>query len=231
VEWLIVVTIGPAFRRAHQQEGLMLGLDMLRAVAGMVAIASMSAATNGAAQEFPSPGKTIMMQIGFNPGGGTDAAGLLIAKYLKKYLPNDPSIALQHMPGPGGMTALNHVVLRTPPDGMLTIMGGASALDPFNTRKANAKYDPTKFRIIGGIGRGGSALVITAEGEKRLYDESKPPAVMGSSGPIPRQGMQVVLWDGGRSRFSRGGGKDQRRLLPGEPHGGREIHQDARRYA
>ena len=150
--------------------------------------------TPTAAQEFPPRGKTIMMQIGFNPGGGTDAAGLLIAKFLKKYLPNDPSIAMQHMPGAGGMTALNHAVLKTPPDGMLLIMGGASALDPFNTRKANAKYDPTKFRIVGGIGRGGSALVITAGGEKRLLDKSSPPAIMGSSGPIPRQGMQVVLW-------------------------------------
>jgi tripartite-type tricarboxylate transporter receptor subunit TctC len=155
----------------------------------------MLAGTSAAvAQEFPPPGKPIMMQIGFNPGGGTDAAGLLIAKFLKKYLPNDPGIQLQHMPGAGGMTALNHVVLKTPPDGMLLIMGGASALDPLNTRKANAKYDPTKFRIVGGIGRGGSALVITADGEKRLLDKSKPPAVMGSSGPIPRQGMQAVLW-------------------------------------
>ena len=146
------------------------------------------------AQDFPPPGKTIMMQIGFNPGGGTDAAGLLIAKFLKKYLPNNPSIQLQHMPGAGGMTALNHIVMKTPPDGMLLIMGGASALDPLNTRKANALYDPTKFRIVGGIGRGGSALVISADGEKRLMDKSKPPAIMGSSGPIPRQGMQVVLW-------------------------------------
>jgi tripartite-type tricarboxylate transporter receptor subunit TctC len=101
------------------------------------------------------------------------------------------------MPGAGGMTALNHVVLRTEPDGMLIIMGSASVLDPYNTRKANAKYDPTKFRIIGGIGRGGSALIISEEAEKRLLNKSGPPAVMGTSGPIPRQGMQAVMWGAG----------------------------------
>jgi tripartite-type tricarboxylate transporter receptor subunit TctC len=166
----------------------------LSVVSVLTALIALSGTSATVAQEFPPPGKTIMMQIGFNPGGGTDAAGLLIAKYLKKYLPNEPGIQLQHMPGAGGMTALNHVVLKTPPDGMLLIMGGASALDPLNTRKANAKYDPTKFRIVGGIGRGGSALVITADGEKKLLDKSGPPAIMGSSGPIPRQGMQAVLW-------------------------------------
>jgi tripartite-type tricarboxylate transporter receptor subunit TctC len=146
------------------------------------------------AQSFPPPGKMLTMQMGTTPGSGTDAAGMLISKYLMKYLPNQPRIALQHMPGAGGITALNHVVLRTPSDGMLIIMGSASVLDPYNTRKDNVKYDPTKFRIIGGIGRGGSALVISEAAEKRLYDHSAPPAVMGTSGPIPRQGMQAVLW-------------------------------------
>jgi tripartite-type tricarboxylate transporter receptor subunit TctC len=169
-------------------------LTVLSALTGMIGFGMMADSRGTVAQEFPTKGKTIMMQIGFAPGGGTDAAGLVIAKYLKKYLPNEPNVALQHMPGAGGMTALNHVVLKTPPDGMLVIMGGASALDPFNTRKANAMYDPTKFQIVGGIGRGGSALVISDDGEKRLYDKSKPPAVMGASGPIPRQGMQAVLW-------------------------------------
>lgn len=154
----------------------------------------LGSSSSAQAESFPPPGKALLMQLGTTPGSGTDAAGILISKYLMKYLPNQPRIALQHMPGAGGITALNHVVLKTPSDGMLIIMGSASVLDPYNTRKDNVKYDPTTFRIIGGIGRGGSALVISQAAEKRLYDRSAPPAVMGTSGPIPRQGMQAALW-------------------------------------
>jgi len=167
------------------------------AIGAAIAVACFSLAernSTASAADFPPPGKNIVMQIGFNPGGGTDAAAFLLSKFLRKYLPGQPSVSLQHMPGAGGMTALNHVVLRTQPDGLLLIMGGASALDPINVLTPTARYDPTKFRIVGGIGRGGSALVISVEGRERLLNKFGPPAIMGSSGPIPRQGMQVVLW-------------------------------------
>ena len=155
---------------------------------------ALASSTFTAAQEFPPKGKSITMLIGSTAGGGTDASGRLIARYLSKYLPSEPNIVLQNMPGAGGMTALNHVVLKTQPDGLLVVMGSATSVDPLTTRKAGAKYDPTKFRMIGGIGRGGSALVVTADAEKRLYDKSAPPVIMGSFGSFPRQGMQVVLW-------------------------------------
>ena len=175
----------------------MLKLRSAPAIGAAIALACFSLVvrnSTASAADFPPPGKNIVMQIGFNPGGGTDAAGFLLSKFLRKYLPGQVSVSLQHMPGAGGMTALNHVVLRTQPDGLLLIMGGASALDPINVRTPTARYDPTKFRIVGGIGRGGSALVTSAEGREQLLNKSGSPAIMGSSGPIPRQGMQVVLW-------------------------------------
>jgi tripartite-type tricarboxylate transporter receptor subunit TctC len=171
-------------------------LYLLPAVAALAgfAVGALATSTSAAAQEFPPKGKNITMLIGSASGGGTDASGRLIARYLSKYLPGGPNIVVQNMPGAGGMTALNHVVLKTQPDGLLVVMGSATVVDPLTTRKAGSKYDPTKFRIIGGIGRGGSALVINGDAESRLYDKSAPPVIMGSFGSFPRQGMQVVLW-------------------------------------
>jgi tripartite-type tricarboxylate transporter receptor subunit TctC len=175
----------------------MLGSDPFgwrMAITGFVVAGLLAHSTLASAQEFPPKGKMITMLIGSASGGGTDASGRLIARYLGKYLPSEPNIVVQNMPGAGGMTALNHFVLKTQPDGLAVVMGSATVVDPVTTRKAGAKFDPTKFRIIGGIGRGGSALVIRGEAEKRLYDKSQPPVIMGSFGSFPRQGMQAVLW-------------------------------------
>ena len=169
---------------------------LISAVVALVGMGALSFAISGpaAAQSFSLKGKSVTMMIGSEPGGGTDASGRLIARYLGKYLPGEPTMVVQNMPGAGGLTALNHVVLRTQPDGLLVVMGSASTVDPMTFRKGASQYDPTKFRIVGGIGRGGTVLVIGGEAEKRLLDKSKPPVIMGSNANLPRQGMQVTLW-------------------------------------
>jgi tripartite-type tricarboxylate transporter receptor subunit TctC len=179
-------------------QGKMMSRNLLDSAAlflmGAVTAISLASATSATAQAFPPKGKPITMLIGSESGGGTDASGRLIARFIGKYLPSAPSVVVQNMPGAGGLTALNHVILKTQPDGLLLVMGSASTVDPLTFRKGNSKYDPTKFRIVGGIGRGGTVLIINSDAEKRLYDKSASPVVMGSNAAIPRQGMQVAVW-------------------------------------
>jgi hypothetical protein len=156
-------------------------------------VSSGGSSASAAEQTFPPEGKVITMLVGSESGGGTDASGRLIARYLGKYLRSEPKIVVQNMPGAGGLTALNYAV-RTPPDGLIVVMGSSSTVDPLTFRKANVLFDPTKFRIIGGIGRGGTVLIISGPAEKRLYDKSLSPVIMGSNADMPRQGMQVALW-------------------------------------
>src|SRR5262249_60652504 len=47
-------------------------------------------------------GKTLRMLIGYGPGGGYDIYGRLVAEFLPKYLPGNPTIIAQNMPGAGG---------------------------------------------------------------------------------------------------------------------------------
>jgi tripartite-type tricarboxylate transporter receptor subunit TctC len=165
-------------------------------VVALSTVTAISFAINApaSAQSFSLKGKSVTMMIGSETGGGTDASGRVIARYLGKYLPGEPNMVVQNMPGAGGLTALNHVVLKTQPDGLLVVMGSASTVDPLTFRRASSQYDPTKFRIVGGIGRGGTVLVISGDAEKRLLDKKAPPVIMGSNANLPRQGMQVTLW-------------------------------------
>jgi tripartite-type tricarboxylate transporter receptor subunit TctC len=138
--------------------------------------------------------KQIVMIIGYAAGGGTDASGRLIAQFIGKHLPGQPPVVVRNQPGADGMTSLNYMVQQTKPDGLTITMGSSTQVDPLNYRKAQAAYDPATFHYLGGVGRGGTVLIIAADAEPRLYDKSKPPVVMGSVGGVPRSGMQVTAW-------------------------------------
>jgi hypothetical protein len=147
------------------------------------------------AQDAPSfKGKTITMLVGSEAGGGTDAAGRLIALHLRRYLPGEPNIVVQNMPGASGMTALNTFVRRTQPDGLTVSMGSISTIDPVVFRSTNSQYDPRSFRFVGGIGRGGSVIFLNRSAEPRLYDKQAKPVMIASVQAMPRPAIQPVIW-------------------------------------
>lgn len=146
------------------------------------------------AQEAMFKGKTVNMIIGYAAGGGTDASGRIIAQFLTKYLPGNPTTVVRNMPGAEGITALNHFVEQVKPDGLTVTMGSSVQIDPLTYRAPQVLYDPAKFHFIGGVGRGGSVLIIDREAEKRLHNKSAEPVIVGSIGGVPRSTMQMVAW-------------------------------------
>ena len=139
-------------------------------------------------------GKTITMIIPSAPGGGTDTSGRLIAQYLVRFLPDQPALIAQNIPGAEGIVALNYFVQQVAPDGLTITMGTSSLADPVYYRKSQSHFDPTTFEIIGGVGRGGTMLLINKDSEKRLYDKSLPPVIVGQLVGVPRSGMQSAAW-------------------------------------
>jgi len=55
--------------------------------------------------------------ISTSPGGATDIAGRLVARYLGKYIPGHPDIIAQNMPGAGGIVSANYLFNIAKPDG------------------------------------------------------------------------------------------------------------------
>jgi tripartite-type tricarboxylate transporter receptor subunit TctC len=138
-------------------------------------------------------GKTITMIIGYAPGGGTDLSGRLLASFLGRYLPGEPTIVVQNIPGADGMTSMNYFVQQTKPDGLTLTMGSGSQAEPTHYRKPLSRFDPTKFGFIGGIGRGGSAVMINKQAEARLAGQGAP-AIMGTTSGAPRSNMEMAAW-------------------------------------
>ena len=169
------------------------GRKMRRIV--MTATALVMGLSAVSAQDTPNfQGKQITIVIGSAPGGGTDLSGRLIANTIASHLPGKPTVIVRNIPGAQGVTSMNFFVKQVAPDGLTMTMGSTSQADPLLYRKSNSLFDPTKFIMVGGAGRGGTVLMIRKESEPRLYDKSKPPVIMGSLGGVPRSGMQTTAW-------------------------------------
>jgi tripartite-type tricarboxylate transporter receptor subunit TctC len=115
--------------------------SMMRCFA--VAILTCAFATPAVAQE------RMTIIAGFSAGGTYDATARLFARHLGRYLPGNPSITVQNMPGAGSMAAANHLANVAPRDGsVLGVINGAMVFEPLFGNPA-ARFDPRAFAWIG----------------------------------------------------------------------------------
>ena len=163
-------------------------------IGGLAVALLMSLSAAQAQEPLSFKDKQVTMIIGSSPGGGTDLSGRLIANFIASKLPGDPNVIVRNIPGAQGLTSMNHFVTQVAPDGLTVTMGSTTQSDPLFYRKPASKFDPTKFLMIGGAGRGGTVLMIRKDAEPRLYDKKQPPVMMGSLGGVPRSGMQTTAW-------------------------------------
>ena len=151
-------------------------LTVALATAALVVL-SLSPAT----AEVSLKGKTVQMGIGSDPGGGTDRAGRLVGQFLEKYLPGKPTVVIKNFGAGGGkIRAANYLALEAPKDGTFALQGDASPLQPHVLRRKVARYDPTKFRPVGAINRGGSVIFVRKDAHKRLMDAKAKPVIVGA---------------------------------------------------
>lgn len=69
-------------------------------------------------------GKTIRIVVGYPAGGGYDVYARLLARFMEKHIPGNPSIIVQNMPGAGSMVAANYVYEVAKPDALTIAMVG-----------------------------------------------------------------------------------------------------------
>src|SRR5882762_4501711 len=69
------------------------------------------------AQEAEFSRKTITIYIGNTAGGTYDLMGRLVARHLGHFLPGNPTVVPDNMPGAGTLRAANHIFNVAPKDG------------------------------------------------------------------------------------------------------------------
>jgi tripartite-type tricarboxylate transporter receptor subunit TctC len=146
-------------------------------------------------------GKTVTFIVGFPAGSYDDLWPRQIAQYLPKYIPGNPNVIVQNMPGAGSMIAANFIFNVVKPDG-LTLAGVQPALY-FNQLVGlkEVKFDWPKFNFIGSPWQSQLLLYMRADTPYKTIEDvrtPKEPPKCGSTGPsstgnyIPKLLNEVV---------------------------------------
>jgi len=115
------------------------------------AVAALTAATSAPAQDAAAQfyrGKQINLYIGSTPGGGYDAYARLLARKFSSYIPGNPAIIPQNMPGAGSNKLAGYMYAVAPKDGTAigAIFSGAIVQPLFGDP---LPHDPSKFIYVG----------------------------------------------------------------------------------
>ena len=94
-------------------------------------------------------GKTITVIRGGAPGGTGDMQAKALIPYLKKYIPGEPHIIIENMPGAAGRKAANYIYALAKPDGLRIAAVGAGLVAGPILGLAGAKYDLAKLIYLG----------------------------------------------------------------------------------
>jgi tripartite-type tricarboxylate transporter receptor subunit TctC len=94
-------------------------------------------------------GKTIRIMVGSTAGGFYDRWARLFARHMPKYIPGQPEIIAQNMPGAGSVIAANHVFNVAKPDGLTLVMPLNSVYVDQLVGRKEVQFDLRKFHSIG----------------------------------------------------------------------------------
>jgi tripartite-type tricarboxylate transporter receptor subunit TctC len=144
-----------------------------------------------AAQESFAP---VTMTIGFGAGERPDLYGRILGRSLVRFLPGNPGLLVLNKPGAGGVIALNEWVNKAEPNGSHLTIGGSSQIDLDALTRTKARYDPAKFKYVGGLAAPSQALFVSKDAVERLYDKSAKPVAIGVVGATLRTGHYQALW-------------------------------------
>jgi tripartite-type tricarboxylate transporter receptor subunit TctC len=70
------------------------------------------------AQDAFYRGKTVRIIVGASAGGGYDTYSRTIARHMGKYIPGNPTLVVDNMPGAGFLISANYMYKVAKPDGV-----------------------------------------------------------------------------------------------------------------
>jgi tripartite-type tricarboxylate transporter receptor subunit TctC len=171
----------------------------LAAVIILTTLALLSSFDGTHAQSTPFyKDKTIRIIVGFTSGGLYDQYARLLARHMGKYIPGNPNIIVQNMPGAGSLTATNYVYGVAKPDGLtLGMLGSGIYLDQLLGRK-EATFDVAKLAWLGSIDQRDLVLYMRADAPWKSIEDvlaAKEPPKCGATGTSDLTSIMTSILD------------------------------------
>jgi tripartite-type tricarboxylate transporter receptor subunit TctC len=129
-------------------------------------------------------GKTITIIVGTGANSGAvEGYPRAIMQVIRKYIPGNPNIVLQNMPGAGGIKAANYIYNIAPQDGTVWGFITRGFVLAAILKIPQAEFDPTKFNWIGSPARSVSVgeYWTKATAARTIQDAMKREIVVGAT--------------------------------------------------
>jgi tripartite-type tricarboxylate transporter receptor subunit TctC len=149
-------------------------------------------------------GKRITLVVSYGTGGGYDVYARILARYMSKYIPGNPSIVVQNMPGAGSLRGANFLYNVAPKDGTTfgTFARNMPLLGLIKTVQ-NVQFDPAKFTWLGSSSSYADdayLLVVRRDARVHSVEEARRPGgtplVLGSTAEgTSSDAMAILLRD------------------------------------
>lgn len=128
--------------------------------------------------------KTLNIIVGSDSGGGFDAYARVLARHIGRFIPGNPNVVVQNMPGAGSARAAGFVYAVAPKDGLtIGALNPGGILGPLFDGSSSATYDPNKFVYIGSADSGTRVCVTSGSSRVKTFkDAQSQKTVMGAAG-------------------------------------------------
>jgi tripartite-type tricarboxylate transporter receptor subunit TctC len=129
-------------------------------VAALVVTGAIVPATKAQSPADFYRGKTVEFEIGYSVGGGYDVYARMIAPFLAKHIPGNPTVVPKNMEGAGSLRLANWLYNVAPKDGTaIGTIGRGTGFDPLFGHRS-AQFDGQKFSWIGSANNEVSVCVV-----------------------------------------------------------------------
>jgi len=127
--------------------------------------------------------KQITLITSASVGGGYDQYARLLAKHMPKFIPGNPTIVVQNMPGADGLRAANYLYNVAPQDG--SVIGGLSRNNGlarfYDPGTPSVQFDARKFHWLGSPQQEIGLFILRMEKGAKSVDDLKRIEVTTSS--------------------------------------------------
>jgi tripartite-type tricarboxylate transporter receptor subunit TctC len=148
-------------------------------------------------------GKQITLIVSYGPGGGYDVYARTLARHMPKYIPGNPTIVIQNMPGAGSLRGANFIYNAAPKDGTAfgTFARNIPLIGLLQKTNQNVQFDPLKFTWIGSsasFADDAYLLMVRRDAPVKSVEDARkpggPPIILGTTAEgVSSDTMGVVL--------------------------------------
>lgn len=113
-------------------------------------------------------GKTVVILIGYGPGGTYDQYAQTMARHYGNHIPGKPNVIVQHMPGAGGAKAMNYAYNVMQKSGHNLVMPLDNIVINQLLRPERMRYQSNKFTWLGSSNQ--TNIVVVARTDSGVTD-------------------------------------------------------------